>query len=84
MKSIFFFKTCPIPEVFPVVLFTSTAGRWRNDISNMVLLHSKDGCPLMDVRTTVRAPPRGQHTKAVGAFSFSKTSIETDIAPSLK
>ena len=52
MKHISFFKTCPVPEVFPVVLlqmFTSMAGRWRDDISNMVLLHSKNGCPLMDV-----------------------------------
>lgn len=89
MKHLSFFKTCPVPEVFPVVLlqmFTSTAGRWRDDISNMVLLHSKSECPLMDVTTTVKAALWGPHTKAIGAFSFRKNSIEKNhnTAPSLK
>lgn len=75
MKHISFFKTCPVPELFPVVLlqmFTGMAGRWRDDISNMVLLHSKNGCPLMDVSTTVRAALWGPHTKAVGAYPFQQ------------
>ena len=82
MKQISLFKTCPAPEVFPEVplqMFTSMAGRWRDDISNMVLLHSKNGCPLMDVSTTVRAALWGLHTKAIGAFSFSKSSIEKNL-----
>lgn len=79
MKHVPFFKTCPVPEVFPVVLlqmFTSTAGRWRDDISNMVLLHSKNESPLMDVSTAVRATLWGLHTRALGAFRFIKNSAE--------
>lgn len=77
MKHVPFFKTCPVPEVFPVVLlqmFTSTAGRWRHDISNMVLLHSKNECPSMDVSTAVRATLWGLHTRALGAFRLIKNS----------
>lgn len=79
MKYVPFFKTCPVPEVFPVVqlqMFTSTAGRWRDDISNMVLLHSKNECPLMDASTAVRATLWGPHTRALGAFSFIKNSAD--------
>lgn len=86
MKHVPFFKTCPVPEVFPVVqlqMFTSTAGRWRDDISNMVLLHSENECPLMDASTAVRAALWGPHKKAIGAFRFSKNSAEKNIAPSL-
>lgn len=76
MKHILFFKTFPVPEVFPVVLlqmFTSTAGRWRDVTSNVVLLHSRNGCPLMKVRTAVRAALQGPHTKASGLSLSART-----------
>lgn len=76
MKHILFSKAFPVPEVFPVVLlqmFTSTTGRWRDVTSNVILLHSRNGCPLMNVRATVRAVLQEPHTKASGLSLSART-----------
>lgn len=89
MKHILFSKAFPVPEVFPVVLlqmFTSTTGRWRDVTSNVILLHSRNGCPLMNVRATVRAVCRN-HTQKPQGFHFQQELSRKkppNIAPSLK